>query len=349
MLRVEGITTHLTTGRGVVRAVEDASFELEAGRTLALVGESGSGKTVLTRSIMRLLPASSVVRADGHVVFGGVDLMTLPPAQLRHVWGDRIGLVSQNPMTALNPVVRVGRQLCEVIRKDGGVSARAARQRAIELLTQVEIPEPERRLGQYPHQLSGGLRQRVTIAIALAGRPDLLIADEPTTALDVTVQAQILSLLGRLQRDHGMAMIFVSHDLGVVAGLADEIAVMYAGRIVERASSHQLFHGARMRYSEALLAAAPRIGRATSRLTTIPGRPPDMLSPPRGCRFHPRCAHATERCRASEPELVLAGEGHRFACWHPAGDDSVEGHHDESVLDEPVLDEPVLDEAPRGG
>jgi oligopeptide/dipeptide ABC transporter ATP-binding protein len=322
LLRVEGLTTHLSTGRGVVRAVEDVSLELERSMTLAIVGESGSGKTVLTRSIMRLQPTASIVRSDGRVFLDGVDLMTLSTGQLRRVWGSRIGLVSQNPMTALNPVVRIGRQICEVISKNDGVGGREAKRRAIELLNWVEIPEPERRLGQYPHQLSGGLRQRVTIAIAISCRPDLLIADEPTTALDVTVQAQILALLERLQREHGMAMIFVSHDLGVVAGLADEIAVMYAGRIVERASGRQLFRHPRMRYSEALLAAAPRIGQAIGRLHTIPGRPPDMITPPSGCRFHPRCEYASDVCRTVEPMLNDAEDGHRFACWHPAGDDA---------------------------
>jgi oligopeptide/dipeptide ABC transporter ATP-binding protein len=322
LLRVEAITTHLSTGRGVVRAVEDASFELERGRTLALVGESGSGKTVLTRSIMRLHPNASVVRSGGRAVLDGTDLFTLAPKQLRRVWGKHIGLVSQNPMTALNPVVRIGRQICEVIKNTDGVGGSEAERRATELLAWVEIPDPERRLAQYPHELSGGLRQRVTIAIAIACRPDLLIADEPTTALDVTVQAQILALLRRLQREHGMAMIFVSHDLGVVAGLADEIAVMYAGRIVERAPASALFRTPRMRYSEALLTAAPRMGHVGGRLSTIPGRPPDMSAPPPGCRFHPRCSFATETCRVDEPRLVAAEGRHLFACWHPAGGDN---------------------------
>ena len=319
LLSVEGLTTHLATGRGVVRAVEDVSLELDRGRTLALVGESGSGKTILTRSIMRLNPNASVVRADGRVLLDGLDLMRLSPAKLRRVWGSSIGLVSQNPMTALNPVVRIGRQMCEVIKANDGVGSREAERRAIELLSWVEIPEPERRLQQYPHELSGGLRQRVTIAIAISCRPDLLIADEPTTALDVTVQAQIVALLKRLQREHGMAMIFVTHDLGVVAGIADEIAVMYAGRIVERATARELFRDPRMRYSEALLAAAPRVGHNAQRLSTIGGRPPDMITPPPGCRFHPRCAHATDECHTDEPRLADTGDGHWFACWNPAG------------------------------
>jgi peptide/nickel transport system ATP-binding protein len=227
------------------------------------------------------------------------------------------GLVSQNPMVALNPVVRVGRQLTEGLRKNRGLSAGEARARAVELLDRVGIPDPRRRMAEYPHQLSGGLRQRVVIAIAISCEPDLLVADEPTTALDVTVQAQILVLLQSLQRDRNMAMVFISHDLGVVAGLADEIAVMYAGRIVEQAPALELFTSPRMPYTEGLLAATPRIGRAQAELRAISGRPPDMVDPPAGCRFHPRCARASDRCQQEAPQLELAAPGHRFACWHP--------------------------------
>ena len=234
LLRTENLTTYFRTRRGIVRAVDDVSFDVEAGTTLAIVGESGSGKSVLTRSLLGLHTTTNIDRADGRVFLDGVDLRTLPRRELRRIWGQRIGLVSQNPMVALNPVVRVGRQITEVLRKNLGLSVTAARARAVELLEAVGIPDPQRRMREYPHQLCGGLRQRVTIAIAISCEPDLLIADEPTTALDVTVQAQILALLRSLQQDRGMAMIFVSHDLGVVAGLADEIAVMYAGRIVER-------------------------------------------------------------------------------------------------------------------
>ena len=319
LLKVEGLTTHLSTGRGVVRAVEDASFEVERGKTLALVGESGSGKTVLTRSIMGLQPASSVVRWEGRVLLDGIDLRSLAPAHLRRVWGKRIGVVSQNPMIALNPVVRIGRQITEVIRHNLDVDASEARRRARSRCW-------SRSRSRSPNAGSPSIRiscrvvfvERVTIAIAISCSPDLLIADEPTTALDVTVQAQILALLKRLQRENGMGMIFVSHDLGVVAGLADEIAVMYAGRIVERASARQLFRHPRMRYSQALLASAPRIGHVTDRLQTIEGRPPDMVSPPPGCRFHPRCSYATDVCRTDEPTLQ-SHIGGDFACWHPAG------------------------------
>ncbi len=317
LLRVENLTTFFRTRRGTVRAVDDVSVELEAGTTLAIVGESGSGKSVFTRSLLGLHTTTNIERADGRVFFDGVDLRALPRRELRRIWGQRIGLVSQNPMVALNPVVRIGRQITEVLRKNRGFSEAAARTRAIELLEAVGIPDPQRRVREYPHQLSGGLRQRVTIAIAISCEPDLLIADEPTTALDVTVQAQILDLLRSLQRDRGMAMIFVSHDLGVVAGLADEIAVMYAGRIVEKAPTLALFRRPRMPYTEALLSSIPTIGDHGTRLRVIEGRPPDMVRPPSGCRFHPRCPYRGDRCTTEMPPLDGGASGHAYACWYP--------------------------------
>ena len=295
MLRVDGLTTHLRSNRGTVRAVDGVSLEVGRGATLAIVGESGCGKTMLTRSIMGMLDPRRLAQSSGQVWLEGVDLRALSRRDLRRVWGTRIGLVSQDPMVALNPVVRVGRQLTEVLTKNLGLSRREARDRAVELLQSVEIPDPVARLRQYPHQLSGGLRQRVTIAIAIACNPALLIADEPTTALDVTVQAQIVATLKRIQREHDMAMVFVSHDLGLVAALADEIAVMYAGRVVERAPTRELFRRPMMRYSEALLGSIPRIGSPAGRLATIEGRPPDMVAPPSGCRFHPRCRGGRRR------------------------------------------------------
>jgi len=300
-----------------VRAVDDVWLDVDAGRTLAIVGESGSGKSVLTRSILGLHTATNIARSDGRVLLDGVDLRTLSGGALRKVWGQRIALVSQNPMVALNPVVRVGRQITEVLRANMGLGPSAARARAVELLAAVNIPDPERRMQEYPHHLSGGLRQRVTIAIAISCEPDLLIADEPTTALDVTVQAQILALLRRIQRERGMAMIFVSHDLGVVAGLADEIAVMYAGRIVERAPTRSLFARPHMPYTEALLSSIPRIGQSGTRLRVIEGRPPDMVRPPGGCRFHPRCPRRAEGCTTDAPPLEADEPGHLYACWHP--------------------------------
>jgi oligopeptide/dipeptide ABC transporter ATP-binding protein len=317
LLRVESLTTFFRTRRGIVRAVDDVSLDLAAGTTLAIVGESGSGKSVFTRSLLGLHTATNIERADGRVFLDGIDLRALPRNELRRVWGQRIGLVSQNPMVALNPVVRVGRQITEVLRKNRGFSEAAARTRAVELLEAVGIPDPQRRMREYPHQLSGGLRQRVTIAIAISCEPDLLIADEPTTALDVTVQAQILALLRSLQRDRGMAMIFVSHDLGVVAGLADEIAVMYAGRIVEKAPTRALFQRPRMPYTEALLSSIPTIGHSGTRLRVIEGRPPDMVQPPPGCRFHPRCPYRGDRCTTDVPPLEGVTGDHIYACWHP--------------------------------
>ena len=318
LLEVTDLRTHFLTSRGAVRAVDGVSFTLERGRTLGVVGESGSGKTVLARSIMGLLPAHNVKR-DGEVVYEGRRLTGLAPSELREIWGAEISMVFQDPMTSLNPVVRIGRQITETMHFHLGLPDREARSRAVELLRSVGIPEPERRLRAYPHELSGGMRQRVTIAIALACGPKLLLADEPTTALDVTVQAQILSLLGRQQRERFIAMILVTHDLGVVAGRTDEIVVMYAGRVVERAPTTVLFSDMRMRYTQALFRSIPRItDPGHRRLQAIGGRPPDLVAPPRGCSFAPRCRYARERCHVEEPPLTDAGPGHAYACWYPA-------------------------------
>src|SRR5215467_369930 len=317
LLEVEELRTQFLTGRGAVRAVDGVSFSLDRGRTLGVVGESGSGKTVLARSIMGLLPTTNVVRS-GSVRYDGHRLTGLAPAELREFWGAEIGMVFQDPMTSLNPVVRIGRQITETMRFHLGIPDNEARARAVELLRSVGIPDPERRLREYPHQLSGGMRQRVTIAIALACGPRLLLADEPTTALDVTVQAQILSLLGRQQRERFMAMILVTHDLGVVAGRTDEIAVMYAGRIVEKAPTPVLFSDMKMRYTQALFRSIPRVtDRGHKRLQAIGGRPPDLAAPARGCSFAPRCPYAQQRCRDETPPLTEVGSGHAYACWYP--------------------------------
>jgi oligopeptide/dipeptide ABC transporter ATP-binding protein len=316
VLEASDISVRFDTPGGELEAVDDVSLSVSAGRTLAIVGESGSGKTVFTRAALGLLDGDRV-RVTGTSRLAGTDLLTLPKRQRSRIWGRRIGLVSQNPMVALNPVVRIGRQITETLTRNLGLRGAAADRRATELLDAVGIPDPQRRLREYPHQLSGGLRQRVTIAMAISCEPDLLVADEPTTALDVTVQAQILELLKRLQAEHGMGMIFVTHDLGVVAGLADEIAVMYAGRVVERASTKDLFKRPRMWYTEGLLAATPQIGSVDEVLRSIEGRPPNMLDPPAGCRFHPRCQRASEQCQTRRPELASAGDGHVYECWHP--------------------------------
>jgi len=323
LLETVDLCTSFRTPRGVVRAVEGVSLSLERGRTLGVVGESGSGKTVLTRSIMGLLPGSNVERS-GTVRFAGHDLTAMSPAELRAVWGMQVALVFQDPMTALNPVVRIDRQITESLRLRAGLDRGAARDTAVALLRSVGIPDPERRLRAYPHELSGGMRQRVMIAIALACGPKLLLADEPTTGLDVTVQAQILDLLATQQRERAMGMVLVTHDLGVVATRTDDIAVMYAGRIVERAPTPALFAHTRMPYTEALLRSIPRLSDPPgTRLRSIPGRPPDLASPPPGCRFAPRCPYVQDQCRDEEPPLRTAGQDHVFRCWYPVG--SAEG------------------------
>jgi peptide/nickel transport system ATP-binding protein len=320
LLEVRDVKTHFRTGRGLVRAVDGVTFSLERGRTLGVVGESGSGKTVLSRSIMGLLPKKNVVR-EGSIQFEGREIGNLKPNDMRAIWGSQMGMVFQDPMTALNPVMRIGKQITESLLYHLDVSRSYADELALSLLQSVGIPEAERRLREYPHQLSGGMRQRVMIAIALACGPKLLFADEPTTALDVTVQAQILDLLQSQQRDRFMAMILVTHDLGVVAGRADEIAVMYAGKVVEKASSSVLFSDMKMPYTEALLQSIPKIGdKSHTRLQVISGRPPQLINPPPGCRFAPRCPYVQDKCREEEPPLLPGNApGHEYRCWFPVG------------------------------
>ncbi|HVM41215.1 MAG TPA: ABC transporter ATP-binding protein [Acidimicrobiia bacterium] len=322
ILEVQDLRTSFDTPAGTVRAVDGVSFALDAGRTLGVVGESGSGKTVLSRSIMNLLPRRGVTRS-GRVRFQGRDITDLGPKEMTSVWGAEMAMVFQDPMTSLNPVMRIGPQITESLRFHLGLSRPEAEREALALLRSVNIPEPKRRFREYPHQLSGGMRQRVTIAIALACSPSLLLADEPTTALDVTVQAQILNLLADQQAKRHMAMILVTHDLGVVAGRADEIAVMYAGRVVEKAPTEVLFREMRHPYTEALLASIPRLEhRSHTRLQAIPGRPPDLVHPPAGCRFAPRCASVQQRCLEEDPVLRAAETtGHHYACWYPVGTD----------------------------
>ncbi|CAB4783239.1 MAG: ATP-binding cassette domain-containing protein [Actinobacteria bacterium] len=321
LLEVKNLSTSFRTEHGVVHAVDDVSFVLERGKTLGVVGESGSGKTVLSRSVMGLLPKRNVIR-EGHVLYEGTDVIGYDEKQMSHVWGAEMAMVFQDPMTSLNPVMKIGKQITESLRHHLGVDKDEATATATALLRQVGIPEPERRLSEYPHQLSGGMRQRVTIAIALACGPKILFADEPTTALDVTVQAQILDLLDDLQRDRHMAMILVSHDLGVVASRTDEIMVMYGGKVVEQAATSELFRNVRMPYTEALLRSIPRIESPShTRLEAIPGRPPNLLSPPNGCNFAPRCRYVQERCLVEEPPLEIEN-GHAWRCWYPVGSDA---------------------------
>ena len=316
LLQVRDLSIRFDTPRGLVHAVSDVGFDLAAGRTLAIVGESGSGKSVLSRAILRLLPEGTT-RRTGSVLFDGTDLSGLDEAALRDVRGKDIAMIFQDPMSSLNPVLTIERQIGEVLDKHLGMAPAQRRARVIELLRSVGIAAAEQRLGEYPHQFSGGQRQRVMIAMALACRPRLLIADEPTTALDVTIQMQILVLLKRQQRETGMAMIFVSHDLAAVGGIADEVAVMYGGRFVEQAPVHEFFASRRMPYSEALLRARPDASAARgTRLEAIGGRPPDLTALAPGCAFAPRCTRVQDDCRAERPPLVTQG-GRRHACWHP--------------------------------
>ena len=316
LLRVRGLRTRFLTEGGVVHAVNGVSFSVRSGETLALVGESGSGKTVAMLSLLRLLPARRArVRAD-EAIFRGRDLLSLDDEQMRRVRGAEIAMVFQDPRSSLNPVLTVGRQLTESLEVHRGMGRREARGRAVELLRSVGIPRPEARLDDYPHQFSGGLCQRAMIAIALSCEPHLLIADEPTTALDTTVQAQILELMSELRATLRMAMIWISHDLGVVASLADRVAVMYAGTIVETANTGRLFDAPAHPYTQGLLASMPALDHmGTRRLQAIPGRPPDMTTPTTGCAFAPRCPHVFDRCRRETPPLLPVGGGTSAACW----------------------------------
>ncbi len=301
---------------GPVQVLDGLSFSIEAGETLAIVGESGSGKSVTAMSMMRLL-ASPPARLQGQVLFKGEDLLQLPERRMRQVRGGEIGMVFQEPMASLNPVMTVGDQIAEAVRLHRKVSRAEAGRKALDLLNLVGIPAAERRLREHPHKLSGGMRQRVMIAMALAGDPDLLIADEPTTALDVTVQAQILDLIRSVKTRLGMAVMLITHDLGVVAELADRVLVLYAGRKVEEASARQLFTAPRHPYSRSLLAAAPRLGgggAGRSRMAEIAGQAPDFRQPIVGCAFAPRCAFAEPRCGETAPILEALGPGHEVAC-----------------------------------
>jgi peptide/nickel transport system ATP-binding protein len=320
LLEVTDVKTYFETDRGLVRSVDGVSFTLERGKTIGIVGESGSGKTVLSRSVMGLLPKRGL-RREGSVKFEGHELIDLTPKQMREFWGAQMSMIFQDPMTSLNPVMKIGKQITESIRQHLDVTKDFSYELAESLLSSVRIPEPQRRLKEYPHQLSGGMRQRVCIAVALACGPKLLFADEPTTALDVTVQAQVLDLIASQQRERFMAMVLITHDLGVVAGRADEIAVMYAGRIVEKASTGVLFRDMKHPYTAALLRSIPKLEHAShTRLATIPGRPPDLVSPPKGCKFAPRCGYVQPRCLEEEPPLIDATEaGHQYRCWFPVG------------------------------
>jgi peptide/nickel transport system ATP-binding protein len=318
LLVVKDLTTTFATLAGPLAAVAGVSFDLNGNETLGIVGESGAGKTVLARTIMGLQQRTNVT-VTGSVLLNGHEVVGASEKEKRKLWGTEVAMVFQDPLTSLNPVMRVGKQIDETLRVRLGMSRADAKVRAIELLELVGIPSPVRRYGAYPGQLSGGMRQRVVIATALACTPKLLLADEPTTGLDVTIQAQILNLIDQLKERLHMSVILVTHDLGVVATRTSKIVVMYAGRIVEMGSTREVFTNHRMPYTRALLDSSPKITNPShTRLTTIPGRPPNLLKLSDGCSFAPRCAYATERCRAERPELTPAGEpGHFFACWNP--------------------------------
>ncbi len=318
LLALERLQTYFRTRSGDVHAVDGVDLTIGPGETVGLVGESGSGKSVTARSIVRLVPTPPGRYAGGRILFHGRDLLTLPEAQMRDIRGRQISMIFQDPMTFLNPVFTAGEQVAEAIRQHQRASKSAARAQTVELFRTVGIPNAEMRFDAYPHQLSGGMRQRVMIAIALSSRPELLIADEPTTALDVTIQAQILNLLRDLQREFGMSILLITHDLGVVAEMCDTVAVMYAGQIVERAPVDDLFADPQHPYTIGLMNAIPRPELAGVPPQPIEGAPPDLLHPPRGCRFHPRCPYREQICVDQAPPLRRLAAGHDSAC-HFAG------------------------------
>jgi oligopeptide/dipeptide ABC transporter ATP-binding protein len=318
LLKLENLNVSFRTPRGQLKAVRDVSIELQAGESLGVVGESGSGKTVLSRATMGLLPSTAT--RTGAIWYQGQDISLLPKEKVRELWGVGMAMIFQDPMTALNPVRRIGSQVTESLTVRLGMDKKAARERAIELLKRVRIPDPEAMLRKFPYQLSGGMRQRIMIAIAVSCNPELLFADEPTTALDVTVQAQVLELLDELREEFNTAMILVTHDLGVVAGHTDKIAVMYAGDLVEYAPTKELFANMKMPYTEALLKSIPRLETPTgTRLPVIEGRLPDPTKDEPGCAFANRCPYVQDKCRADKPPLKSDGNDHFYRCWFPIG------------------------------
>jgi oligopeptide transport system ATP-binding protein len=324
LLEVRDLQVSFSTYAGEVQAVRGVSFDLRRGETLAIVGESGSGKSVTAKSIMRLNPEANTIVRGGEIDFEGEDILKLSEKRMLDIRGPKIAMVFQDPMTSLDPTMRVGRQITESLKKHLGLSGQRARERAVELLTVVGIPNPEDRIKQYPHQFSGGMRQRVVIAIALSCNPQILIADEPTTALDVTIQAQILELLRDLQEQLGMSVILITHDLGVVAHTAHRVVVMYAGKVVETGTLREIFYNAQMPYTWGLLSSIPLpTADRSQELIPIPGSPPDMLDPPKGCPFTPRCPYAMRICAEEMPEYRTFTSEHKAACWlhHPMAPD----------------------------
>jgi oligopeptide/dipeptide ABC transporter ATP-binding protein len=315
LLEVRGLRTLFASERGEVRAVDGVDFRLERGRTLGIVGESGCGKSVTALSIMGLVPQPPGRIAAGEVRFEDEDLLKASPQRLRDLRGDQLSMIFQEPMTSLNPAFQVGEQIAEVLLRHRNITRDEGHEKTVEMLRKVRIPSPEARAKEYPHQLSGGMRQRVMIAMALACNPKLLIADEPTTALDVTIQAQILELMRALREELGTAIILITHDLGVIAELADDVIVMYAGQVVERCAVPRLFAEPQHPYTIGLLGSIPRLDLAQERLAAIEGFVPDAAAMPKGCRFHPRCPFSIEKCRTEEPPLIEVTKGHLASCW----------------------------------
>jgi len=313
ILTIENLRTYFHTRGSVVKAVDGIDLEVGAGEILGLVGESGSGKSVTALSIMRLIGSPGVIE-DGRIVFKGTDLLELSENQMREVRGDKISMIFQDPATYLNPIMKVGRQIAEPLTLHRGLSRSEAKKRVLELMDVVGIPDPKQRIDDYPHQLSGGMRQRILIATALACQPDILIADEPTTALDVTIQAQILDLLRELQSSFGSSVILITHDLGVIAEMCERVVVMYAGKVMEVGDTEALLTDPKHPYTAALLESLPRLGEERDRLQVIPGSVPSAVTPPPGCRFHPRCAMAEEVCGLDLPGVLQLGDGRQVAC-----------------------------------
>ncbi len=315
ILSFQDLKTHFFTGHGVAKAVDGVSMDLGERETLGIVGESGSGKTVTCLSVLRLVPSPGRI-VGGRILFEGRDLAGLAERELQQVRGKQIGMVFQDPMTSLSPFLTIGEQVAEPLLVHDRLSRREARSRAVEILGKVGIPEPDSRWSDYPHRFSGGMRQRVMIAMALIGNPKVLIADEPTTALDVTIQAQVLELFRKIKEEFGTAILLITHNLGVVAGMADRVAVMYAGRVVEMAATEELFANPRHPYTLALLRAVPRLENGSrQRLEPIAGTPPDLTRLPAGCSFYDRCPFRQERCQVEAPSLAAVGEGHQASCW----------------------------------
>lgn len=318
LLEVKHLHTYFKTRKGIVKAVNDVSYSVEAGKTIGIVGESGSGKSVSAMSILQLLDGNGYI-ADGEILFEGKDLTKLSLKEMYEIRGNDISVIFQEPMTSLNPVFTVSKQLSEPFMIHQGMNRKEAAQKAIEMLYSVQIPNPEAVAKQYPHQLSGGMRQRVMIAMALACKPKILIADEPTTALDVTIQAQILKLMNELQKENGTSIIFITHDLGVINEMADDVAVMYCGQVVEQASARVIFSDCEMShpYTEGLMFSIPRIDNITHKLEPIPGVVPHPLALPKGCKFAPRCKYCTEKCKEEEPELKEVAPNQFVRCFYP--------------------------------